>query len=145
MPVHHPQTTFHRKIIYNFVWIYLSRSSRPQVYCCKKRVLRNIAKLTGKNLCQTEPFLKVAGLNTVMLLKEKLWYRCFSMDFLKFLRRTPFFTQLQNTSCGCICMGQHCLSTKEITCGMLVYGYGTMFMRKITYTILSRTCWNNTA
>ena len=52
MLVHSPQTTFHRKIIYNFVWIYLGRSSRPQVFC-NKGVLRNIAKLTGKHLCQS--------------------------------------------------------------------------------------------
>ena len=36
-----PQTTFHRKIIYNFVWIYLARNSRPEVIC-KNVVLRNI-------------------------------------------------------------------------------------------------------
>ena len=52
MLIHSPQTTFHRKIIYNFVWIYLGRSSRPQVFC-NKGVLRNIAKLTGKHLCQS--------------------------------------------------------------------------------------------
>ena len=52
MLVHSPQTTFHRKIIYIFVWIYLGRSSRPQVVC-NKGVLRNIAKLTGKHLCQS--------------------------------------------------------------------------------------------
>ena len=58
---HSPQTTFHRKIIYNFFWIYLGRSSRPEVFC-KKGVLRNIAKLTGKHLCQSLFFNKVSGL-----------------------------------------------------------------------------------
>ena len=38
MLVHSPQTAFHRKIIYSFVWIYLG-SSRPEVFC-KKSVLR---------------------------------------------------------------------------------------------------------
>ena len=52
MLVHSPQTTFHRKIIYIFVWINLGRSSPPQVVC-NKGVLRNIAKLTGKHLCQS--------------------------------------------------------------------------------------------
>ena len=49
MLVHSPQTTFHRKIIYSFVWICLGRSSRPEVFC-KKGTLRNIAKLTRKHL-----------------------------------------------------------------------------------------------
>ena len=52
MLVHSPQTTFHRKIIYSFVWMYLGRSSRSEVFC-KKRVFRNIAKLTGKHLRQS--------------------------------------------------------------------------------------------
>ena len=67
MLVHRLQT-FHRKIIYNFVWIYLGRSSRPDVFC-KKGVLRNIAKLTGKHLCQSLFFNKVAG-----LCKKRDWY-----------------------------------------------------------------------
>ena len=45
MFVHSPQTTFHRKIIYSFVWIYLGRSSRPEAFC-EKGVLRNMAKST---------------------------------------------------------------------------------------------------
>ena len=61
MLIHSPQTTFHRKIICNFVWIYLGRSSRPEVFC-KKDVLRNILKLTGKQLCQGLFFNKVASL-----------------------------------------------------------------------------------
>ena len=38
-----------------------SRSSRSEVFC-KKRVLRNFAKFTGKHLCQSLFFNKVAGL-----------------------------------------------------------------------------------
>ena len=36
------------------------RSSRPEVFC-KKGALRNIAKFTGKHLCQSLIFNKVAG------------------------------------------------------------------------------------
>ena len=39
------------------------RSSRPEVFC-KKVVLRNFAKSTGKCLCQIHFFNKVAGLRT---------------------------------------------------------------------------------
>ena len=40
----------------------LSKSSRPEVFC-KKGVLRNFAKFTGKYLCQSLFFNKVAGLS----------------------------------------------------------------------------------
>ena len=54
------------------------RGSRPELFC-KKGVLRNFTKFTGKHLCQ------------------RLWHRCFYVNFVKFLR-TPF---LQDTSRGC--------------------------------------------
>ena len=44
-------------------------------------VLINFAKFTGKHLCQSQFFNKVAG----------LWHRCFPVNFAKFLR-TPFLT-----------------------------------------------------
>ena len=75
-----------------------NKSSRPEAFC-KKSVLRNFAKFTGKHLCQSLFFIKVAGLRSATLLKKKLWHRFFPMNFAKFLR-TPF---LQNTSGGCFC------------------------------------------
>ena len=60
----------------------------------KKGVLRNFAKLTGKRLCQSIFFNKVAVIRPVTLLKKKrLWHWCFPVNFTKFLR-TLF---LQNT------------------------------------------------
>ena len=53
-------------------------SSRPKVLC-KKGVLRNFSKFTGKHLC----------LRPTDLLKKRLWHRCFPVNFTKFLR-TPF-------------------------------------------------------
>ena len=67
------------------------RSSRPGVFC-KKGVLRNFAKFTGKHLCQSLFFNKVAGLRPATLLKKRLWHRCFPVNFGKFLR-TPFITE----------------------------------------------------
>ena len=67
------------------------RSSRPDVFC-KKGVLRDFAKSTGKHLCQSLFFNKVAGLRPATLLKKRLWYRCFLVNFVKFLR-TPFFSE----------------------------------------------------
>ena len=64
------------------------RSTRPEVFS-KKGVLRNFTKFTGKHLCQSLFFNKVAGLRLATLLKKRLWYRCFPVNFVKFLR-TPF-------------------------------------------------------
>ena len=66
-------------------------SSRPEVFC-KKGVLRNFAKFIGKHLCQSLFFNQVAGLRPATLLKKRLWCRCFSVNFAKFLR-TPFLTE----------------------------------------------------
>ena len=46
-----------------------SRNSCPEVFC-KKGVLRNIAKFTGKHLCQGLFFNTVASLSPVTLLKK---------------------------------------------------------------------------
>ena len=59
---------------------------------CKKGVLRNFAKFTGKHLCQSLFSNKVASLTPATLLKKRLWHRCFPVNFAKFLR-TPFFTE----------------------------------------------------
>ena len=67
----------------------------PEVFY-KKSVLRNLTKFTGKHLCQSIFFNKIAGLRPVTLLKKRLWHRCFSVNFAKLLR-TPF---LQSTSGG---------------------------------------------
>ena len=75
-----------------------NKSSRPEVFC-RKGVLSNFAKFTGKYLCQGLLFNKVAGLRPATLLKKRLWHKCFPVNFTKFLR-TPF---LQNTSGGCFC------------------------------------------
>ena len=65
-----------------------NRSNRPEVFC-KKGVLRNFAKFTGKHLCQSLFFNRPTA-----LLKKRLWHRCFPMNFAKFLtallfHRTP--------------------------------------------------------
>ena len=72
------------------------RSSRPELFC-KKGVLRNFATFTRKRLCQSLFLNKVAGMRPATLLKERLWHRCFPVNFTKFLK-TLF---LQNTCGGC--------------------------------------------
>ena len=69
----------------------------------KKGVLRIFAKFTGKHLCQSLFFNKVAGLRPqATLLKKRLWHRCFPVNFAKILR-TPF---LLNTSGRRLLRGQ---------------------------------------
>ena len=68
-----------------------NRSSRPEVFC-KKGVLRNFTKFTGKHLCQRLFFNKVAGLRPTASLKNSLWHGCFPVKFAKFLR-ADFFTE----------------------------------------------------
>ena len=68
-----------------------SRSSRPEVFC-KKDVLKNFAKFTGKHRCQSLFSNKVAGFRPATLLKKGLRHRCFSVNFAKILR-TSFLTE----------------------------------------------------
>ena len=69
------------------------RSSCLEIFC-RKGFLRNVAKFTGKHLCQSLFFTKVAGLRLrpATLVNKRLWHRCFPVNFGKFLR-TSFFTE----------------------------------------------------
>ena len=67
------------------------KCNRREVFC-KKGVLENFVKFTGKHLYQSLSFNKVAGLRSATLLKKRLWHRCFPVNFSKFLR-TPFLTE----------------------------------------------------
>ena len=73
--------------------------------CSVENLLLEISQIfTGKHLCQSLFFNKVAGL------RLRLWHRCFPVNFAKFLR-TPFFTKylrwllLQNFIMVCL---NHC-------------------------------------
>ena len=58
----------------------------------RKGVLRNSAKFTRKQMCQSLIFNKVANLRPETLLKKRLWHRCFLVNFVIFLG-TPFFIE----------------------------------------------------
>ena len=57
------------KYIYFFDVVRNHRSSRPEVLC-KKGVPRNFAKFTGKHMCQSLLFNKLAGLRLATSLKR---------------------------------------------------------------------------
>ena len=59
---------------------------QPPELSSKKGVLKNVAEFYWKSLSQS--------LKPVTLFKERLWHRCFPVNFVKFLR-TPFW---HNTS-----------------------------------------------
>ena len=59
--------------------ISLFRSSHPEVFCVKG-FLKNVAKFTGKQLCQGLFFNKVAALRSATLLKKRLWHSCFPVN-----------------------------------------------------------------
>ena len=91
--------TFTRKEICVEVSLYIrlqasSLQKQPRRGSVGRGVLRNFVKFTGKHLCQSLFFNKVAGLRAATLLKKRLWHRYFPVNLAKFLR-TPF---LQNTS-----------------------------------------------
>ena len=75
-------------------WVWCYHRSSHWRFSVKKGVLRNFAKFTGKQLCQSLFFNKVAGIRPVTLFKKRLWDKCFSVNFAKFLRK-PFW---HNTS-----------------------------------------------
>ena len=62
----------------------------------RKGVLRNFAKLTGKQLCQSLFFNKVAGLRPATLLKKRLWQ--FSCEFYEISKNTLFAEHFQETA-----------------------------------------------
>ena len=68
------------------LWI-ICRSSHWRC-SLRKGVLRSFLKFTGKHLCKSLLFNKVAGLRPATLLKNKTWHRCFPINFAKFLRTT---------------------------------------------------------
>ena len=72
--------------------------SHQEVFC-EKGVLESFTKFTGKHLCWSLFFNKVAGLRPESLLKKRLQYRCFPLNLVKFFKNSFF----KNTSAGCFC------------------------------------------
>ena len=85
------------------------RSNRPEVFC-KKHVVRNFVKFTGNararvsfliNLQSSGLLFYYAVLKPATLLKQRLWHRCFPVNFAKFLR-TFFFTEHLRTTASVV-------------------------------------------
>ena len=63
------------------------RSSHPEVFC-KKGVLRNFPKFTGKYLCQSLFFNKVVGLRPGIFIKKETMAQVFSCEFCEISKHT---------------------------------------------------------
>ena len=71
----------------------MNRNSRPEVFC--KKMFLEISQNSQESTCTRAYFLKklqARGLRPATLLKNRLWHKCFSVNFAKFLR-TPFLTE----------------------------------------------------
>ena len=75
--------------------IWKSRNSHQRC-SIKTGVLRNFTKFTGKHLCQSLFFDKVAALRPATLLRKRLWRRCFPVNFVKFLKHLFYRTSLDD-------------------------------------------------
>ena len=66
-----------------------AQKQSPGCVMLKKVFLKISQKFTGKHMCQSLLFNKVAGPRPATLIKKRLWHRSFPGNFAKFLR-TPF-------------------------------------------------------
>ena len=77
---------------FNSVGVFWPIIKNSQRRCSvKKSVLRNFAKFTLKSNCARVSFLIKLQVSAT-LLKNRLWHRCFPVNFVKFLR-IPFFIE----------------------------------------------------
>ena len=75
-------------ITFNFFKSFaLQRNSRPEVFC-EKGVLRNFARFTGKLLCQSVFFNKVAGAAACNFIEKETLAQVFSCEFCEISKNT---------------------------------------------------------
>ena len=85
------------RIIYVMIK-YVRDKERPREVFHQEKMFLEISKFTGKHLCQSLFFNKVAGLSS--FIRKRLWHRRFYVNFPKFLK-TSFFTEhLRETASG---------------------------------------------
>ena len=56
--------------------------------CSVKKVFLEVSLNSQENTCNSLFFNKVAGLRPATLIKKRLWFMCFPVNFAKFLRTT---------------------------------------------------------
>ena len=102
----------------------------------RKCLLRNFAKFTEKHLRQSLFFNK-SCLWPATLLKKRLWRRCFSVDFAKFLR-TPFL-QTPLGDCFCFLLYEK-IQVKENPYSTILYAVRFKYPLKFFYSKIFFHC-----
>ena len=72
-----------------------SRQTQPLEVFCKKKVLRNFEKFTGKHLCESLFFNKVEACNFI---KKETLAQVFSCEFREISKNTSFTEHIRVTS-----------------------------------------------
>ena len=121
---------------------FLSIKAATGVVLLQKVFFKNSRKFTGKHLCQSFLFNKVAGLRLETLLK-RIWYRCFLVNFAEFLRTPPDdyqillkdeMTETSNSSERCITLHKKWsfllrISSVNMTKFAVSCGFGHIYWR----------------
>ena len=80
---------------YNFRNSWIGPNAEAVVRRCSiEKVYLEISQNSQDNNCARIFFNNVAGLRPATLLKKRLWYRCFPVNFVKFLRTSVFTEHL---------------------------------------------------
>ena len=114
--------------------------SRPEVFC-KKGVLGNFAKFTGKHLCQSLFFNKVAGA-ACNFIKKEILAQLFSCEFCEiskntFSQRTPLVAASVMAELQFKCMGSQKLGNisemkRKVETGAYYYVFPFLKLRDST-------------
>ena len=124
--------TIARHNIKNVLWraiaVRVPFYSRPGLKC----ILKNFTKFTGKHLCYSLFFNKVAGLRPETLLKKRLWHRCFPVILTKLLRKPC----LQNTSRRLL-LNYHFYNFQE-----LIYDFHDFHGFEMLSCNILKICWH---
>ena len=122
---------------------------------CEKSVLKNFTKFTGRNMCRSLLFNKIACIRLATFLKKRLWHSClFFVVFWKFLR-TRFFYKTPRLAASVFylnqfkpfvkvkCMGICCVYPADFSTKNLVTLIKTPEnFNKITKTISVAILWS---
>ena len=95
--------------------------SSPQEVFCKKGVLGNFAKFTGKHLRHSLFFNQIADPMSATLLKKRLWHRCSPVNFAKFFKNTFFYRTPVMAASVFKCSAVNCYSMRFILLWELTY------------------------
>ena len=104
---------------------------------CKERCSSKFWKFTGKHLRQSLFVNKVTGLRPAILLKKRLWYRYFPVNFAKF-PRTAFS---QNTSWQLLLNLEGCVMKVSISASTVALFSQKKILKKGLYLLKSLVNW----